>query len=167
MRTTGIPASAPESDVPEGASTSGSRDDRGVDRRGIAVAVALLLAYGGFVTYGVLDTDEAPPPGKAAPAAGVTYEVLGEGTADISYRGPGGAEAVVVTNARLPWKKTVRVPLGAYSIVDVTLGEKGGTASCTLAVSGRHVQRATATGAFGRTTCSSELPAPEESADAT
>ncbi|MET8711806.1 MULTISPECIES: MmpS family transport accessory protein [Streptomyces] len=167
MRTTGIPASAPESDAPEGASTSGSRDDRGVDRRGIAVAVALLLACGGFVTYGVLDTDEAPPHGKAAPAAGVTYEVLGEGTADISYRGPGGAEAVVVTNARLPWKKTVRVPLGAYSIVDVTLGEKGGTASCTLAVSGRHVQRATATGAFGRTTCSSELPAPEESAGAT
>ncbi|MEU4264078.1 hypothetical protein ACYCCF_22985 [Streptomyces argenteolus] len=58
------------------------------------------------------------------------------------------------------------VPFGASPVVNVTLGEKGGTASCTLAVRARHVQRATATGAFGRTTCSSELPAPEASAAA-
>ncbi|MFB7371206.1 MmpS family transport accessory protein [Streptomyces sp. NPDC056222] len=124
----------------------------------------LLLACGAFVAYGVLDSDDAPARQQASPAAGVTYEVLGEGTADISYRGPSGDRATVVTNARLPWKKTVSVPLGASPIVNVTLGEKGGTASCTLAVRGRHVQRATATGAFGRTTCSSELPAPEASA---
>ncbi|MFD5115686.1 MmpS family transport accessory protein [Streptomyces sp. NPDC058391] len=142
-----------------------SRDDRGINRKGVAVAAASLLACGGFVAYGVLSSDDAPAaPRQAAPVASVTYAVLGEGTADISYRGPSGAKATVVTNARLPWKKTVSVPLGASSIVNVTLGEKGGTASCTLAVRGKHIQRATATGAFGRTTCSSELPAPAVSA---
>lgn len=164
MPTTEKPVSPEESEIPDTTKASQSRDDRGIDRRGIAVAAALLLACGAFVTYGILNSDDAPAPQQAAPAAGVTYEVLGEGTADITYRGPGGDKATVVTNARLPWKKTVSVPLGASPIVNVTLGEKGGTASCTLAVRGRHVQRATATGAFGRTTCSSELPAPEASA---
>ncbi|MGP3631778.1 MmpS family transport accessory protein [Streptomyces sp. 24-1644] len=164
MPTTEEPGSPAESEIPDTTKAYPSRDDRRVDRRGIAVASALLLVCGVFVAYGVLDSKDAPAPQQAAPVAGVTYEVLGEGTADISYRGPGGDKATVVTNARLPWKKTVSVPLGASSIVNVTLGEKGGTASCTLAVRGRHVQRATATGAFGRTTCSSELPAPEVSA---
>ncbi|MGW8886249.1 MmpS family transport accessory protein, partial [Streptomyces sp. NPDC055749] len=96
-----------------------------------------------------------------------TYEVLGEGTADISYRGDGTANrAETVENAELPWKKTVNVPLGAVPIVNITLGEKGGSASCTLAVHGKHVQRSTASGAFGRSTCTSELPAPEPSAPA-
>ncbi|WP_229923844.1 hypothetical protein [Streptomyces capillispiralis] len=35
----------------------------------------------------------------------------------------------------------------------VLLGEEGGQAACTLAVRGRHVQRATALGEFGRATC--------------
>ncbi|MHA4779166.1 MmpS family transport accessory protein [Streptomyces sp. MSC1_001] len=142
--------------------------DRGADRRGVAVAGAMLLACGALVAYGIVGSDGAPTqaaaPARAVPAAGVTYEVLGEGTADISYRGPGGDEATVITGARLPWRKTVSVPLGASPTVAVTLGEAGGTASCTLAVRGRHVQRATASGAFGRTTCSGELPASEADA---
>lgn len=55
------------------------------------------------------------------------------------------------------------VPVGASPIVDVTLGEKGGTVGCTLTVRGKHVQRATATGAFGRTACGGEPPVSEES----
>ncbi|MFJ5829124.1 hypothetical protein [Streptomyces sp. NPDC093089] len=130
------------------------------DRVGVAVAAVLLLLCGAFVTYGILDTgaDEEAAGKRAAASAAeatydVTYEVLGEGAADISYRGAGGGEAQVVTRVGLPWRKTVSVPVGASPIVNVTLGEKGGTASCTLAVRGEHVQRATATGAFGRTTC--------------
>ncbi|MFE8006181.1 hypothetical protein [Streptomyces sp. NPDC057418] len=68
-------------------------------------------------------------------------------------------------NAELPWKKTVRVPLGTPPVVDITLGEKGGEAGCTLAISGKRVQRATASGAFGRSTCTTgEPPTPEASA---
>ncbi|WP_426404501.1 MmpS family transport accessory protein [Streptomyces sp. R-07] len=138
-------------------------------RRGIAVVALLLLAGGAFGTYRMLDSDDASATREGAaarnvPVADVTYEVLGEGTADISYRGPGDDEAAVVTNAALPWKKTVSVPVGAAPTVHVTLGEKGGTASCSLAVHGRHVQRATATGAFGRATCRSEAPAAAEGA---
>ncbi|MGW8360892.1 MmpS family transport accessory protein [Streptomyces wedmorensis] len=146
------------------------RIDR-IDRRGAAVAAALLLVCGAFVTYGFLDTetdDEAAGERAATPTAvafyDVTYEVLGEGAADVSYRGSGGDEAQVVTHVGLPWRKTVSVPLGASPIVNVTLGENGGTASCTLAIRGKHVQRATATGAFGRTTCAGETPTPEASA---
>ncbi|MEU3429694.1 MmpS family transport accessory protein [Streptomyces gardneri] len=139
------------------------------DRGGVAVAAVLLLVCGAFVTYGFLNTeteDEAAGQRAATPTAEatyeVTYEVLGEGAADVVYRGAGD-EAHVVTRVGLPWRKTVSVPLGAAPIVDVTLGEKGGTASCTLAVRGKHVQRATATGAFGRTTCGGEAPAAEAS----
>ncbi|MFE2556979.1 MmpS family transport accessory protein [Streptomyces sp. NPDC059352] len=161
MPTTESPAEPDGPEVPD-ATSSRTPDDRRADRGGIAVAAVLLLLCGAFVVYGVLNTeDEAAEKRATAPAAevtyDVTYEVLGEGRADISYRGADGDKANVVTGAGLPWRKTVSVPLGASPIVNVTLGEKGGTASCTLTVRGRHVQRATATGAFGRTTCSGEL----------
>ncbi|MFE7546395.1 MmpS family transport accessory protein [Streptomyces gardneri] len=140
------------------------------DRGGAAVAAVLLLLCGAFVVYGFLNTDtedEAAGKRAATPTAvatyEVTYEVLGEGAADVTYRGAGD-EAHVVTRVGLPWRKTVSVPLGASPIVNVTLGEKGGTASCTLAVRGKHVQRATAGGAFGRTTCGGEAPTAEASA---
>lgn len=155
------PEQPDEPEQPE--STDAGKTSRSPDLRGIAVAVALLLACGGLVTYGILDSnDEQADKKSAVPTADVTYEVLGEGAADISYRGDGTADrAQVVKDAELPWKKTVRVPLGTSPIVNVTLGEKGGEASCTLAVGGKHVQRATASGVFGRSTCTSELPAPE------
>ncbi|MDF6017478.1 hypothetical protein [Streptomyces sp. JH34] len=165
MPTTEEPAGQEKSGTPDAARASRTSDDRRVDRSGIAVAAALLLACGVFVTFGVLDSDDDPVAERpATPTAEVTYEVLGEGAADISYRGAGGDRAYVVTNVGLPWRKTVSIPLGASPIVNVTLGAKGGTADCTLAVRGKHIQRATATGAFGRTTCSGELPTPEASA---
>ncbi|MGW7286479.1 hypothetical protein ACWGH4_13450, partial [Streptomyces sp. NPDC054847] len=44
---------------------------------GVAIAAVLLLACGGLVGYGVLDTEEKPKP-PAVPTAAVTYEVTGE-----------------------------------------------------------------------------------------
>lgn len=165
MPTTEEPAGPDDSGTPDSTGVSPTpANDRRTDRGGIAVAAALLLACGAFVTYGVLDSDDDPAERRAAtPTVEVTYEVLGEGAADISYRGAAGDKADTVTKAGLPWRKTVSVPLGASPIVNVTLGEKGGTASCTLTVGGKHVQRATASGAFGRTSCTSELPSPEAS----
>ncbi|MFD3531265.1 MmpS family transport accessory protein [Streptomyces sp. NPDC058664] len=127
------------------------------DRRGLLVAGTVLLACLGLVGYGVLDTDEQPKP-QAAPTAEVTYEVTGTGTVEISYlaRSEDGT-ATVEKGVTLPWKKSVRAPLGKAPTVAVVLDGKGGQAACTLAVRGKHVQRATAMGEFGRATCSGEL----------
>lgn len=165
MPTTEEPIGAGKASIPDAARDMQTPNNRGGDRVGIAVGAALLLVCGVFVAYGVLDSDGEPAAERTATStAEVTYEVRGEGPAVISYRGAGGDKAEVVADVGLPWKKTLSVPLGASPIVSVTLGEKGGTASCTLAVGGKHVQRATTTGAFGRTTCTSELAAPEASA---
>ncbi|WP_324786220.1 hypothetical protein [Streptomyces sp. H51] len=49
--------------------------------------------------------------------------------------------------------------MGRDPLISIVLGDDGGTARCALAVRGRHVQSATATGNFGRATCSGSLPA--------
>ncbi|MFE3114440.1 hypothetical protein [Streptomyces niveus] len=139
----------------------GSKDkDTGSRRAGIAIAAAVLLACGGLVGYGILNTEEKPKP-RAVPTAEVTYEVTGEGTVEVSYlaRSESG-DATIESGVQLPWKKTVRVPLGKDPTVAIVLGEKGGQAACTLAVHGTHVQRATASGTYGRATCSAPLPRP-------
>lgn len=56
------------------------------------------------------------------------------------------------------WHTTVDVPLGKHPTVSIVLGPKGGQAHCSLAIHGKHVQSATATGPFGRATCSGTLP---------
>lgn len=126
------------------------------DRRGLLVAGIVLLACLGLVGYGMLDTEEQPKP-QAAPTAEVTYEVTGTGTAEISYlaRSEDGT-ATVEKDVTLPWKKSVRAPLGKAPTVAVILDGKGGQAACTLTIRGKYVQRATATGEFGRATCSGE-----------
>jgi hypothetical protein len=146
----------------------GEKTSKGADRRGIVVGGVLLAASAGVVVYGVLNT-AAKPEQHHVPTAAVTYEVEGEGTADITYQARSeSGNAVVANGVTLPWKKTVNVPLGKAPLVTITLGEKGGRASCQLAVRGKHVQTATAFGKFGRATCQGELPAPEPSnADAT
>ncbi|MEV7686316.1 hypothetical protein ACFW1F_19085 [Streptomyces bungoensis] len=136
------------------------------DWRSLTVAAALVAACGGLVLYGVLDTEDEPGrPG--VPTAAVTYEVTGEGTADIAYQGGSEAgKATVDRAATLPWRRTVRVPLGRPPLVSITLGEKGGRVSCSLAVRGRHVQTASAYGKFGRATCQAELASPTPTAAA-
>ncbi|MEU8980062.1 hypothetical protein [Streptomyces sp. NPDC048309] len=156
------------SDTPEAADgnspeASEKRPSKGADLRGIAVGGVLLAGCAGVVVYGVLHTAEKPER-HHAPTAAVTYEVEGKGRADITYQARSeSGDAVVADDVTLPWKRTVRVPFGTSPLVTITLGEKGGRASCQLAVRGRHVQTATAFGKFGRATCQSELPSPEPS----
>jgi hypothetical protein len=141
------PAPAPDRDAPE------ESGDKGTDRRAVAIAGAVLLACGGLAAYGILGSQGQPRP-HAVPTAEVTYQVLGHGTADISYLGHNEkGKATVITGAELPWHKTVDVPLGKEPVVNIVLDDKGGQASCTLAVRGVHVQRSTASGPYGRATC--------------
>ncbi|WP_329558437.1 hypothetical protein OG711_04335 [Streptomyces uncialis] len=96
-------------------------------------------------------------PARAVPTAEVTYVVTGRGTAEITYRPEGGTDATtVVREAALPWRKSIRLPVGKSPTVAVVLGGSGGRAACTVAVRGEHVQRATATGSYGRATCGGE-----------
>ncbi|CAL9412838.1 hypothetical protein SUDANB106_01704 [Streptomyces sp. enrichment culture] len=156
---TEIPETGPADSA--GGETAEGTSERGVDRRVVAVAAALVLACAGLVGYGVLNTEDEPGE-RAVPTAEVTYEVRGEGTADITYLARSEAgKATVASDVTLPWKKTVEVPLGKEPTVSILLGEKGGEASCALAIRGRHVQRSTAFGSYGRATCSGALPAPE------
>ncbi|MFJ7159463.1 hypothetical protein ACIQUQ_31560 [Streptomyces sp. NPDC101118] len=129
-----------------------------LDRRVVAVALAVLLACLAFITYGVLSGPDLPAR-AARPTAEVTYEVGGGGAAEVAYLGRDGAGRATVERVRLPWRTTVRVPLGQDPVVSVTLDGQGGQASCSLAIRGRHVQRATASGAYGRATCTGSLPA--------
>ena len=160
----GAPAET-EQDTQSGQTETARKSSRrrSADRAGLAAAGAVLAACGGLVLYGVLDAGEGDnKPEHRAPTAAVTYEVTGQGTADITYQARSASgRAVVVKAARLPWRKTVNVPLGEEPIVSIVLGEKGGRARCTLAVRGRHAQSATAAGTFGRATCSGALPQPD------
>ncbi|GGZ51790.1 hypothetical protein [Streptomyces bluensis] len=146
-----------------GESTTALRSRR-PDRAGLLVAGALLAACGGLVLYGVLDSEDGDTAReRPAPAAAVTYEVTGTGAADITYQARGEAGRTVTVGASdLPWRKTVEVPLGTEPVIGITLGDKGGQVRCALAVRGEHVQSATATGAFGRATCSAAALAQED-----
>ncbi|WP_327365988.1 hypothetical protein [Streptomyces sp. NBC_01217] len=150
----------PDGSDASGAGVAGFRR-LGSGRAGvIAAAVALALCGGGFALYGILGGDDEKPR-RSVPTASVTYEVTGEGRVDLSYQGASeNGRARTVSGARLPWRTTVQIPLGQDPVVSITLGEHGSRATCTLAISGRHVQSATADGGFGRATCSGTLPSP-------
>ncbi|MGP4083487.1 hypothetical protein [Streptomyces sp. KR55] len=138
------------------------------DRSALVIGGAILAACLGLVLFGVLGGfGEENKPERKVPTAAVTYEVTGEGQVEVSYlaRSEQG-EATVEKNVELPWKKTVQVPLGQPPTVNIVLDGEGGQARCTLAIRGQHVQSATASGTYGRATCTGELPAPERTDEA-
>ncbi|MDN0195293.1 hypothetical protein [Streptomyces sp. S.PNR 29] len=164
--------SATETNVETKAETqdpAGKEEPRGGDRSALVVGAAVLAACLGLVLFGVLGgLGEEDRPERRVPTAAVTYEVTGEGRVEVSYLARSEAgRATVEKNVELPWKKTVRVPLGKPPTVNIVLDGKGGQARCALAVRGKHVQSATASGAYGRATCSAELPAPERTTEST
>ncbi|MDN3296330.1 hypothetical protein QWM81_20125 [Streptomyces ficellus] len=145
-------AEVADADAPEGAG----------GRRRVGTAALLLVACGGLAGYGMFHTAEERPEPRAVPTAEVTYEVSGEGMAEVTYLVHSElGTATVDMDATFPWKKTVRVPLGKAPTVAITLGESGGQAACDLAVRGQHVQRATAEGAFGRASCTGPRLVPQ------
>ncbi|GGU85604.1 hypothetical protein GCM10010275_21230 [Streptomyces litmocidini] len=136
------------------------------NRRTPLIAGIALLGCIGLAGYGFLGTDGQPKPRTASTAEvtnEVTYEVTGTGTVEISYLTRGGTgTARVEKGVTLPWTKSVQVPVGKAPAVAIVLDEKGGQASCTLAIRDKHVQRATAAGAFGRATCTGGVRARQE-----
>jgi hypothetical protein len=148
---------------------TGKEEPRGGDRSAFVVGGVALAACLGLVLFGVLSgLGEEDKPQRHVPTAAVTYEVSGEGRVEVSYlaRSEEG-RATVEKDVELPWKKTVQVPLGKPPTVNIVLDGKGGRARCSLAVRGRHVQSATASGAYGRATCAGELPTPQRTGEVT
>ncbi|MGQ4718582.1 MmpS family transport accessory protein [Streptomyces anulatus] len=144
---------ARETESAEPRSASSDTDSRTL----IAVAVALLLAAGA-ITYGVFASRGEPQP-KPVPTAAVSYEVSGSSTVKIDFIALGKqAKSLTLSGSDLPWRKNVKVALGTEPTVRIVLDGKGGDAGCTVAVRGKHVQRSTATGPYGRATCSAPLP---------
>ncbi|MGW0084407.1 hypothetical protein [Streptomyces sp. NPDC003393] len=152
-------------DAPESTeSAPGAAARRRSGRTGLLAAAAVLAACGGLVLYGVLGGGDGQKESvrPRTPTASVTYEVTGSGTADLTFQADSeSGKATVVRGARLPWHTTVDVPVGHDPLISIVLGKDGGTARCALAVRGSHVQSATATGSFGRATCSGALPTVE------
>jgi hypothetical protein len=134
--------------------------ERGAFRAALVAGGTALAACAGLVLFALLHTGHKDAdPEHHTHTDPVTYEVTGEGTADITYQARSEAGmASVVKAAKLPWRKTVDVPLGKEPIVSIVLTEKGGQARCTLAIRGHHVQSATTSGMFGRATCTGALP---------
>ncbi|MFF0728723.1 hypothetical protein [Streptomyces sp. NPDC004134] len=124
-----------------------------------AVLTATALAAAALLGYTLTRGDDAPPEQRPVPTAPVTYTVDGEGTAQITYvaRSTTGA-GTTVQAAALPWRKTVRVPLGKTPTITLVLSDDGSEATCTLSIRGNLAQRATATGPHGRATCSADFP---------
>lgn len=137
------------------------RKRRTGDRAGFLAGGVVLAACLGLVAYGVLGAGDDEPVKPPVPTALVTYEVTGEGNVEVSYlaRSESG-RATLERDVKLPWKKTVEVPLGKAPSIGLVLDGKGGEVRCALAIRGRHVQGATASGEYGRATCSGELPSP-------
>lgn len=157
--------SATETREPTGEET-GEKKPTGGDRSALVIAVVALAAGLGLVLFGMWgglgdsggEGDEAKPD---VPTAAVTYEVTGEGRVEVSYLAHSEeGKATVKKDIELPWKETVEVPLGKAPVVSIVLDGEGGQARCALAIKGRHIQSATASGTYGRATCMGELPTP-------
>jgi len=81
-----------------------------------------------------------------SPASTITYNTLQEGS------GQNGESQV--SNVALPWTKTISVS-GLITAFDVnaSVGEGGGSVTCTITEDGRQIATNTATGAFSSASC--------------
>jgi len=123
-----------------------------------AALTATALATAALLGYTLTRDDDTPPEQRPVPTAPVTYTVEGQGTAQITYAAQNTGPGITVQTATLPWRKSVRVPLGQTPTISFVLPGNGGQATCTLAIRGNLAQRSTATGPHGRATCSADIP---------
>ena len=90
----------------------------------------------------------------------VVYSVTGTGaTTDITYdtlqEGSGQNGLAQVSNAPLPWTKTIVVS-GLFTVLDVTgtVSANGGSVTCKVTEDGQVLTTNTATGAYASANCS-------------
>jgi hypothetical protein len=132
----GVDESITVNDADHASRTGTAHAEQGAFRAGFVAGGVALAACTGLVLFSVLHTDDSGPTTEhRAPAAPVSYEVTGKGTADITYQARNtSGKATVVEAATLPWHTTVDVPLGQHPSVSIVLTQQGGQARCTLTI---------------------------------
>jgi hypothetical protein len=87
----------------------------------------------------------------------VVYSVTGSGTATIIYDAFDNSHSgsAQISDVPLPWTKTV-TGSGLFNVYSVTatLGQNGGTATCSISVDGKQASSNSASGAFASASCS-------------
>ena len=126
----------------------------------IAGVLGLCLA---LVLFGVLrggGEDKAEP---GVPTEPVTYEVTGEGTADLSYQGASEqGTAETVSGARLPWKKTVTLRgIMPAAVIPVAADPEGSQVTCKIIYKGKVLEEQSAEGLVTAGGCTAESPVTE------
>ncbi|MBT2507376.1 hypothetical protein J7I98_16085 [Streptomyces sp. ISL-98] len=118
----------------------------------LGIAVLIVLGCVAIAALVFSEVDE-----EADRKVRVTYEVTGDANdASITYTtwNNGNTSSSSVSDARLPWRKEVESTglMKGGSLV-VTLGESGGTATCSVTVDDNPPQTSTARGKFATATC--------------
>jgi hypothetical protein len=123
------------------------------------ILVVLALGIGGCIT--IVSVAGVAVNHAAHVNHTVVYSVTGTGQAnDITYstlqEGNGQNGEAQVTNVNLPWTKTITAS-GLITIFDLnaTVGDSGGSLSCTITEDGNQIAHNTASGAFASANCSS------------
>jgi hypothetical protein len=102
-----------------------------------------------------LPTDLPALPGISARTITVTYEVTGDGPAQIGYVEKPGEMPKQITNAKLPWKVTTTMQSPAFVLVTAIRGNtESGSIRCRATVDGDEVAQRTGEGGFATVSCS-------------
>jgi hypothetical protein len=91
----------------------------------------------------------------------VVYRVTGSGTATITYDSVDNSHSgsAQISDVPLPWTKTITGSglFNAYSVT-ATLGQNGGTATCSISIDGKPASSNSASGAFASASCTGSAP---------
>jgi Mycobacterium membrane protein len=102
-----------------------------------------------------LPTDLPALPGATQRTITVTYEVTGDGPAEIGYVEKPGDTPKRISDAKLPWKLTTTMQSPAFVLVTAIRGDTGdGSISCRATVDGEEVAQSSRDGAFATVACS-------------
>lgn len=101
-----------------------------------------------------LPTDLPNLPGGAGRPITVTYEVTGDGPAEIIYTGPLGQGPKRVSNADLPWRLTTTIEGAAFvSVTAARLDGDNGSISCHTTIDDDSASQSTRQGGFAAVSC--------------
>jgi hypothetical protein len=102
-----------------------------------------------------LPTDLPALPGTSGRTITVTYEVSGDGPAQIGYVEKPDEMPKRIANAKLPWKVTTTMQSPAFVLVTAIRGNTdSGSIRCRATVDGDEVARSTREGGFATVSCS-------------
>jgi hypothetical protein len=100
-------------------------------------------------------TDLPALPGTTGRTITVTYQVTGDGPAQIGYVDKPGEMPKRITNAKLPWKVTTTMQSPTLVLVTAIRGNtESGSISCRATVDGEEVAHSDRDGGFATVSCS-------------